>query len=111
MQARLAQAILAVALASSSAKAEPGLIDIIGAGVSSCGKWTADQSQETPIADDQWILGFLSGVAFMGSGPETNPLNGLDAQAVWAWIDNYCQAHPLDSIATAGIAFFHAHPH
>jgi hypothetical protein len=42
-------------------------------------------------------------------GPD-NPLNGLDGDAVFAWIDNYCRAHPLDSIVKATEAFDAEHP-
>jgi len=30
--------------------------------------------------------------------------NGVDPNRIFAWIDNYCAPHPLDSIATASIA-------
>jgi hypothetical protein len=48
------------------------------------------------------------GVASMG--PAFNPLNGPDAQGVWAWIDNYCHAHPLVQISEAASAFTATHP-
>jgi hypothetical protein len=54
-------------------------------------------------------LGFLSGIAYESTDGE-NPMNGLDAEAVWAWIDNYCQAHPLEQIVTAGQQFVFVHP-
>jgi hypothetical protein len=57
----------------------------------------------------QWILGFLSGVGYRGEGV-VDPLNGVDAQAVWAWMDNYCQANPLKLVHEAGEAFVTAHP-
>jgi hypothetical protein len=38
-------------------------------------------------------------------------LNGVDAQGVWAWIDNYCHANPLDEVSGAAEAFVNAHPH
>ena len=41
---------------------------------------------------------------------QTDPLNGVDAFAVWAWIDNYCRAHPLDTIQKASVEFVMAHP-
>jgi hypothetical protein len=56
------------------------------------------------------ILGFLSGVGYEGVGREDNPLNGVDANAVWVWIDHYCKANPLDSVAKAGAAFDATHP-
>jgi len=32
-------------------------------------------------------------------------LNEMDAPGVWAWIDNYCQAHPIDNVLKATKAF------
>ncbi len=43
-----------------------------------------------------------------GGGEEVDPLH---AKGVWAWIDNYCQAHPIEMITTAAEAFNRAHPH
>jgi len=37
-------------------------------------------------------------------------LNGTDADGVWAWIDNYCQEHPIDRLFIAAEAFAKAHP-
>jgi hypothetical protein len=58
----------------------------------------------------QWIVGYLSGVASATSQAGMDPLHGTDAEGVWAWIDNYCQAHPLDLMIDAGTAFVVAHP-
>jgi hypothetical protein len=58
---------------------------------------------------ESWVMGFLSGIGFERS-PEVEPLHGIDADGVWAWIDNYCQANPLKDIAVAAAAFRFAHP-
>jgi hypothetical protein len=55
-------------------------------------------------------LGFLSGIDATINVTKLSPLNGTDAQGVWAWIDNYCQAHPLDKLGDAALAFVAAHP-
>ena len=92
----------------------------IGSGTVSCGSWTAYRpayipggsatlSSQNALQNQAWVLGFLSGVGFIGNGDD--PLNGMDAQGVWAWIDNYCQAHPIENIAQAAAAFYHVHPH
>ena len=39
-----------------------------------------------------------------------DPLKGLDADAVWAWMDNYCLTHPLVTIDAATETFVHEHP-
>jgi hypothetical protein len=102
-------AALAVALLTGSAEA----YRIIGAGVDSCGTWTADRRQggssSSALQDEQWILGFLAGVA-EGTEEAEDPLNAVDAMAIWAWMDNYCGSHPLDKIADAGQAFVREHP-
>ena len=87
---------------------------VIGLGLNSCDSWTA--ARLTPqatlaFAEGQWVLAFLSGVGFMGGETGNNPLNGIDAQGVWAWIDDYCRVHPLEKIAQASAAFSFAHPH
>jgi hypothetical protein len=89
---------------------DDGDYHLIGRGTLSCGGWTADRRDpESPGAnlDEQWALGFLSGVGF--AGPD-NPLNNMDAYGVWAWIDNYCQANPIKDISDATAAFSFAHP-
>lgn len=86
---------------------------MIGAGVDSCGTWTADRRSPNSAAalqDGQWVLGFLSGIGYEGRD-DVDPLQGLDAQAVWAWTDNYCRAEPLLNISDAAKAFYKAHPH
>jgi hypothetical protein len=61
-------------------------------------------------ATEQWVLGFLSGIGFKGQA-EDNPLQGTDNDGVFAWIDDYCRAHPVENISDAASAFYHAHPH
>ena len=74
-----------------------------GVGTMPCETWTAVQPDHLAhrVELEQWVLGFFSGVGFAGAG---NPLSERDAKAIWAWIDNYCQAHPHDHIAEAAAA-------
>lgn len=118
MKLLLSLAILATALLAGSAQAAT----VAGQGTNSCGTWTSwrraaaaaetrggiqtDQARWS-YQIEQWILGFLSGIAIRGS---VDPLKGTDFEGVWAWVDNYCQAHPLDDLATAAVAFVRAHP-
>jgi hypothetical protein len=55
------------------------------------------------------VLGFLSGVGYRGEG--FDPLHGLDARAVAAWLDNYCRAHLFQDLAEAAAAFVRERPH
>jgi hypothetical protein len=106
----LAVAMLAPALLISSAEAaQPGEYRAIGVGNISCGSWTALRRQGQASLPEQWILGFLSGIGYDSTGRD-DPLNGVDADAVWAWMDNYCHGNPLDHIATAAAAFDAIHP-
>jgi hypothetical protein len=66
------------------------------------------------LEDESWVMGFLSGVGFEAHQEAQgvdNPLDGMDVEGVWAWIDNYCQTHPINDIAQAAAAFYRAHPH
>ena len=51
---------LVVSLASRPADA----VKIIGAGISSCGTWTAERTKNSVAAreDAQWVVGYLSAV-------------------------------------------------
>ncbi len=60
----------------------------------------ADMDLATQTA---WVNGFLSAFNFYGTSKE-DIANGIDANGVFAWIDNYCAAHPLDNITRATIA-------
>jgi len=97
---------LMVAIAAPPADA----VQVIGVGLGSCGTWTADRAARDvdEVADRAWVVGYLSGAAVWG--PDLNPLQGVDAQAVWAWLDNYCRAHPLVKIQEAANAFIDEHP-
>jgi hypothetical protein len=81
----------------------------IGAGAESCGAWTSARHTRS-FQVMQWALGFLSGVGFVGRD-SADPLRGMDAEGVWAWIDNYCQANPIKDVVDAAEAFYDAHPH
>jgi hypothetical protein len=109
MQSRWLHTLAGVMLAFVvNGSAEAQTYSVVGPGVSSCGTWTADQSNATAYQIDlSWVLGFLAGIAYASLD---NPLHGLDANAVADWIDNYCQAHPLEHIIDAADALARAHP-
>jgi len=85
----------------------------LGAGTASCGAWTAFRHEGSmsarALSSEQWVLGFIDGIT-EESGGTLDPFNGVEAWNVWEWIDNYCQANPLKSIAEAASAFIAAHP-
>jgi hypothetical protein len=84
-----------------------GMVSVYGSGAFSCGRWVADQQTEQTQLDMHfeqiWVLGYVSGAGAFA----TVPLADTDANAIKLWIDNYCQAHPLDriSIAARQLAF------
>jgi hypothetical protein len=41
---------------------------------------------------------------------ELDPLHGLDAGAVYGWVDRYCGDHPAETIETAARVFIQEHP-
>jgi hypothetical protein len=103
--------ICALALISSAAAQPSEGVHLIGTGSYSCGSWTAWRREGRAQLLEQWILGFLTGVGFARVNLDgIDPLNGVDAQAIWAWMDNYCQANPLHDVWKAGADFVTAHP-
>ena len=87
---------------------------LIGAGVDTCGQWTANRTlphSPQALQDEQWALGYLSAVGEHGD-KGADPLDGVSALGVWTWIDTFCRDHPSAHIADAVEAFnaFRHHP-
>jgi hypothetical protein len=100
--------------------AHPGYM--LGIGASSCGKWMeARKVRGTPAEamHTSWVYGYLSAEAallasdardavLLGKNSQTlieradilNP-KYINANAINAWMDNYCRVHPLETIADA----------
>jgi hypothetical protein len=94
--------VLVVATLSAPTAANAGAATIIGAGALSCGQWLTDrQGQGRYGAEtlEMWITGYLSGVDAYAFHRELR--KGADSAGLFAWIDDYCHAHPLDDIAVA----------
>ena len=86
---------------------------VIGAGTgASCGKWLEDRQQPPPSTawhgKANWALGFLSGAAVYQEG--IDPLKGLDAAAIYAWLDQHCRENPLTPLVLALEVFVRQHP-
>lgn len=78
-----------------------------GRGSESCATWTADRSANQALADEQWILGFVSATGDTVSEDSNKNVNiDTDADGIFGWIDDYCKTNPTDDIATAGDAFW-----
>jgi len=111
MRIVLALAVSAALVSPSEVGVSQSTYKVMGAGNSSCGRWTADHRYGVnPVAlnEESWVVGFLSGIGDVV--PDANPLGGTDLDGVTGWIGNYCAAHPLISIFDAAIAFYRAHP-
>jgi hypothetical protein len=118
---RIFRALIVLTVLFAMGATEADAYQSIGAGGYSCGSWSAHRREYSPggrptagtqasMEGMSWVVGFLSGIGFIGQNG-ANPLNGVDANGVWAWIDNYCTSHPIESIAQAAAAFYFAHPH
>jgi len=77
---------------------------------SSCGSWTAERKGGRGNSRQLWVPGFLSGIGSTLTVTKLDPLHGTDKEAVWAWLDNYCQKNPLAEISDAALAFEGVHP-
>jgi hypothetical protein len=109
---RITLLVLSILLVGASG-ASAQLVTVLGFGNKSCGSWTEARRAHNSTADifEGWVAGYLSG---SNSIIASSPALGIDilkeasaqgdAQGLWAWIDNYCQAHPLNSTATAANA-------
>lgn len=71
-----------------------------GEGASSCGKWQEDKRTAATAngisayqIDKAWVVGFVSGVGYFGATLKKTDSSGIDA-----YMDAYCQGHPLDAI-------------
>jgi hypothetical protein len=74
-------------------------------GHNSCGEWLEERAiGHGNQAYEGWILGFLTGA---NAFSDEDFLEQTDSHSVWAWVDNYCRAQPLDSLAQAVIKLRH----
>ena len=81
----------------------------LGAGSnSSCGSWLENRRSSSYSAMGNWALGFLSGAATFSR--DLDPLEGIDAPAIFYWLDNYCRIHPIDRFVDALHVFVNEHP-
>jgi hypothetical protein len=114
LTSRWAQSLLAVALTTVLMIGSVEAAQIIGVGTGSCGNWTKDRrnpGELYPNMDGQWVLGFLSGMGWSGLYYDrAEILKGMDAEGVWAWVDNYCQAHPIKDMTDAALSFEKGRP-
>jgi len=82
--------------------------DVTLRGASNCTIWIKERAQEHAQYEKAWLSGYFSGLAigtdvnFWGSKGKDE----IDNEAVWKWMDEYCAAHPKDSLVTAAEKLF-----
>ena len=121
MRFLLILSVLTVLLTAGAPEAQAATYTMSGAGIRSCGSWSAHSGElNSPGPVTQ---GLPSRTARVGMGPgvsfwygfihnnDGDPLDSVDAEGARAWIDNYCRAHPIENIGDAAAAFYFAHPH
>lgn len=83
---------------------------ILGAGGRPCGNWLQLRSQALPDSEmlQSWVLGYVTSVNANLLSVNQDVTGGAAPEALYDWIDNYCAAHPLDSLARAAGAMIDA---
>ena len=76
---------------------------ILGAGSRPCGSWLRLRSQAAAdsVVLQSWVLGYLTGINANVLTLSADVTAGTAPEALFSWIDGYCAAHPLDSLARA----------
>lgn len=73
-----------------------------------CGEWLSPPSQVQRIANEYWLLGYLTGVNAMLMTPAMNIGNVLgwlnSPKQAFAWMDKYCRENPLSTPDLGGLA-------
>jgi hypothetical protein len=101
-------ALLALAAASAEPARTPRLT-VVGAGAGvSCAEWVAAGRSDPEL--EQWAFGFASAVA---AGAQLrrggDPLSGLDADAIHAWLAGHCRGRPDEALGAALVRMVFAH--
>lgn len=88
-------------------------VTVMGAGVQTCGTWlehAAKDYRDYRVTDTQWVIGYVAGV-----NDETpnfgDLLYGIDNNGLTGWLDQYCSAHPLDTLHDAARALVDERAH
>lgn len=65
-------------------------------GRADCGGWISGRKNNTSIAYEHYVLGFLNGLV-IGSNMDFWTAKGrkLNREQVYLWMDNYCSKNPL----------------
>lgn len=83
---------------------------ILGAGGRPCGSWLEARSQASPESTilQSWVLGYVTSVNANLLTASQDVADGKTPDGLFSWIDDYCAAHPLDSVARATAGLYEA---
>jgi hypothetical protein len=77
---------------------------ILSNGQDSCGEFLAGNPQRHQL-DIEWILGYIGGINSRAAPADRMVGQSVrDIAAIGAWVQQYCQSHPLDPIPGAAEA-------
>ena len=95
--------ILAIILGTTSVHAGWVYIE----GTLDCGMWTKARGEQVATALEQYVLGLLNGLS-LGHGIDFWRADGwvLSRDAVYAWMDNYCQKNQLEDVVPATVQLY-----
>ena len=88
-----------------------GILRTLGAGTISCGKWLEERREMSLIAAaaESWVNGYLTGIQDDSAGNyglTDNQAGDLEGRS--AWLDQYCQGHPIDGLKKASYQLYEA---
>ena len=103
---------LAVCVCFCAATAQARISSVYGPGSASCSEWTIARQRHTDqeLGFVYWVGGYVSGFnAFaaddaFGAQMPGHVTGTSDMYGMAAWVDNYCQQNPLDSVVQATTA-------
>jgi hypothetical protein len=97
-----ARSILVIVLLAVPAHASDQYV-ILGAGGRPCGSWLQVRSQALPDSAvlQSWVLGYVTSFNANVLTVGQDVTKGTSPDALFSWVDDYCAAHPLDSVARA----------
>jgi hypothetical protein len=105
--------LLILSIPSPSLADASSSYNTLGIGTASCGTWVSarenTQDPQVSYMAESWIEGFLSAAAPVSLG-RIQPLDGMDSDGIFVWIDNFCQENPIKYLSDAVTAFIVAHP-
>lgn len=101
-----ATAITLLVLGTLSTPAFSNQVRVLAYGGQSCGDWTKERHSNSgaAVAMESWTLGYITGFNAYGL-PDTvataDVSGNASSEALFAWLDNYCRANPLDTLHVA----------